>query len=167
MRGKSLIFIVIAALLLAVVASGMITAYVKKHVSAATAAPLLVPVVVSSSDLSFGETLEESNLKVAMYPAESVPKGAVSQLDSLIGQSTKVFLAQDEPDSLMADFTFCDFSGFMESKTSSLSFYRLVLVPWDSRSCDWIDTGWSPFYGRSVYLYTSYWSFYYDCMDFS
>ena len=52
MRGKSLVLIIILALLLAVAASGMITVYVKKHVSDATAAPLLVPVVVSSSDMS-------------------------------------------------------------------------------------------------------------------
>lgn len=97
MRGKALAFILVVALLLAVAASGMITVYVKKHISEATAAPLLVPVVVSASDLSFGETLTESDLEVAMYPEGSVPKGAVSRVDSLIGQTTKVFLAQDEP----------------------------------------------------------------------
>jgi len=97
MRGKTLFFIVVVALLLAVAASGMITTYVKKHISEATAAPLLVPVVVSAADLSFGETLENSDLKVAMYPEGSVPKGAVSVVDSLIGQTTKVFLANDEP----------------------------------------------------------------------
>jgi pilus assembly protein CpaB len=54
-------------------------------------------VVVSVSDLSFGKNLQEEDLKIAMFPQASVPKGAVSELDSLIGQTTKVFLAQNEP----------------------------------------------------------------------
>ena len=32
-----------------------------------------------------------------MFPEEAVPKGAVSTIDSLIGQTTKVFLAEAEP----------------------------------------------------------------------
>lgn len=97
MRSKGIILIVFFALVLAVVASGMVTIYLKQQVTEATAAPLLEPVVVSAADITFGHTLEEGDLKVLMYPRESIPKGAVSQLDSLVGKSTKVFLAQDEP----------------------------------------------------------------------
>lgn len=78
-------------------ATALVVLYLQKTARTAAAGPLLTPVVVSASDLSFGQTLAESNLKVAMFPRESVPKGAVSRVDSLIGQTTKVFLAQDEP----------------------------------------------------------------------
>jgi pilus assembly protein CpaB len=97
MRSRTIILLIFFALVLAAVASGMVTLYLKKQVTDATAAPLMEPVVVSMADLSFGHNLEEGDLKVVMYPAESVPKGAVSQVDSLIGKTTKVFLAQDEP----------------------------------------------------------------------
>ncbi|GAB4324198.1 MAG: hypothetical protein Kow0074_16980 [Candidatus Zixiibacteriota bacterium] len=97
MRSKSLIAILVLALILAAVATGMVTLYIKNTAARAEAGPLLVPVVVSATDLSFGNTLEESDLKIAMFPQESVPKGAISSIDSLIGQTNKVFLAQDEP----------------------------------------------------------------------
>jgi pilus assembly protein CpaB len=75
----------------------MVVLYLQKTARLAAAGPLLTPVVVSSADLSFGQTLDASKLKIAMFPRESVPKGAVSVIDSLVGQTTKVFLAQDEP----------------------------------------------------------------------
>ena len=97
MRSKSIILIVFFALILAAVASGMVTIYLKKQVTEAKVTPLLEPVVASVADLSFGHTLKDADLKILMYPKESVPKGAVSQIDSLIGKSTKVFLAEGEP----------------------------------------------------------------------
>jgi len=97
MRTKSIIIIGVFALLTAVVASFMASAYLKKTATEATAAPLLKPVVVSVADLTFGRTLDAGDLRVAMFPEDAVPKGAVTTVDSLIGQTTKVFLAQDEP----------------------------------------------------------------------
>lgn len=97
MRSKSIVFILVIALVLAVVATGMVTAYIKKTADRAGEGPHLVPVVVSANDLSFGHTLEEGDLKISMFPEESVPKGAISSVDSLIGQTNKVFLAQNEP----------------------------------------------------------------------
>lgn len=97
MRSRSIFAIGLVAFLFAAAATAMVVLYLQKTARSAAAGPLLTPVIVSASDLSFGHTLDTSNLKVAMFPLESVPKGAVSRMDSLIGQTTKVFLAQDEP----------------------------------------------------------------------
>lgn len=97
MRTRAVVVIFIFAIILAAAATGMVTFYLKRTAAEANTGPLLSPVVVSVKDLSFGKTLEAADLKVAMFPRESVPKGAVAQIDSLIGQTTKVFLAEDEP----------------------------------------------------------------------
>ena len=55
------------------------------------------PVVVTASDLTFGQKLEPTMLRVVKYPKESVPMGAFSTVDSVIGQTTKVFLGAREP----------------------------------------------------------------------
>ncbi len=97
MRSRSIFVIGLVAFLCAAAATAMVVLYLQKTARLAAAGPLLTPVVVSSADLSFGQTLDASKLKIAMFPRESVPKGAVSVIDSLIGQTTKVFLAQNEP----------------------------------------------------------------------
>ncbi len=57
----------------------------------------LVPVVVASSDLTYGTRLEQSQLRVVNFPKESVPEGAFADIDSVIGNTTKIFLAAREP----------------------------------------------------------------------
>ncbi len=56
-----------------------------------------VPVVVAATDLTFGTKLDRAQLRVARYPKESVPAGAFSDIDSVAGQTTKIFLAGKEP----------------------------------------------------------------------
>ena len=56
-----------------------------------------VPVVVSATDLTFGTKLDKAQLRVARYPKESVPAGSFSDIDSVAGQTTKIFLAAKEP----------------------------------------------------------------------
>jgi pilus assembly protein CpaB len=56
-----------------------------------------VPVVVSATDLTFGTKLDKAQLRVTRYPKESVPSGAFSDIDSVAGQTTKIFLAAREP----------------------------------------------------------------------
>jgi len=57
----------------------------------------LQPVVVTTSDLTFGVKLEPSMLHVVSYPKDAVPAGAFSTVDSVAGQTTKVFLGAREP----------------------------------------------------------------------
>jgi pilus assembly protein CpaB len=57
----------------------------------------LVPVVVASSDLTYGTKLEQSQLRVVNFPKESVPEGSFADIDSVIGNTTKIFLAAREP----------------------------------------------------------------------
>ena len=56
-----------------------------------------VPVVVTATDLTFGTKLDRAQLRVVRYPKESVPNGAYSSIDSVAGQTTKIFLAAREP----------------------------------------------------------------------
>jgi pilus assembly protein CpaB len=56
-----------------------------------------VPVVVAATDLTFGTKLDRAQLRVAKYPKESLPSGAFSDIDSVVGQTTKIFLGGREP----------------------------------------------------------------------
>ena len=56
-----------------------------------------VPVVVAAADLTFGTKLDRAQLRIARYPKESVPAGAYSDVDSVVGQTSKIFLAGKEP----------------------------------------------------------------------
>lgn len=57
----------------------------------------LVPVVVANTDLTFGTKLEQAQLRVVNFPKESVPEGSFSDIDSVVGNTTKIFLAAREP----------------------------------------------------------------------
>lgn len=54
-------------------------------------------VVVTTNDLTFGVKLDKSMLRVARYPKDAVPAGAYSTIDSVVGQTTKVFMGAREP----------------------------------------------------------------------
>jgi pilus assembly protein CpaB len=54
-------------------------------------------VVVTASDLTYGVKLDRPMLRIARYPKESVPEGAFSSIDSVLNQTTKVFLGGREP----------------------------------------------------------------------
>lgn len=56
-----------------------------------------VPVVVAATDLTFGTKLDRAQLRIAKYPKESLPAGAFSDIDSVVGQTTKIFLGGKEP----------------------------------------------------------------------
>jgi pilus assembly protein CpaB len=56
-----------------------------------------VPVVVASKDLTFGTKLDDDHLDVVPFPKESVPRGAYSEIDSVLTQTSKVFLVEGEP----------------------------------------------------------------------
>jgi pilus assembly protein CpaB len=55
------------------------------------------PVVVTTADLTYGVKLEGSMLHVVSYPKDAVPAGAFSTVDSVVGQTTKVFMGAREP----------------------------------------------------------------------
>ena len=54
-------------------------------------------VVVSVTDLTYGTKLESTMLRIAHYPKDAVPEGAYAHIDSVVGQTTKVFMAAREP----------------------------------------------------------------------
>ena len=56
-----------------------------------------VAVVVAASDMTFGTKLDTNNLSVAQFPKGSVPRGAYAAVDSVLGQTSKIFLVAGEP----------------------------------------------------------------------
>jgi len=54
-------------------------------------------VVVAANDITYGVKLEKTMLRTVKYPKESVPVGAFSTVDSVVGQTTKVFMTTKEP----------------------------------------------------------------------
>lgn len=55
------------------------------------------PVVVTATDLTFGVKLDRAMVRLAQYPKDAVPEGAYSNIDSVVGQTTKVFMSAREP----------------------------------------------------------------------
>jgi len=95
MRRIGIVLVVFLAIAFAAVAGGLTYMYLKGETG--QRALNLKPVVVSAKDLTFGETLIPEDMKVVMFPSESVPKGSYEVPDSLLGQVTKVFLIENEP----------------------------------------------------------------------
>ena len=56
-----------------------------------------VPVVVASTDLTFGTKLDSEHLSLVQFPKEAVPRGSYTSIDSVLGQTSKVFLVTGEP----------------------------------------------------------------------
>ena len=54
-------------------------------------------VIVTATDLTFGVKLDRAQLRVARYPKDAVPEGAYASMDSVVGQTTKVFMSAREP----------------------------------------------------------------------
>jgi len=96
MDKKGAIFLLVATILAAAVGGG-IYLYLKGMPTAVATAQETVPVVVASKDMTFGTTLKEEHLKLVPFPKESVPPGSYGSVDSVLAQTTKVFLGQGEP----------------------------------------------------------------------
>jgi pilus assembly protein CpaB len=57
----------------------------------------LQPVVVTVTELTYGVKLERPMLQVVNYPKAAVPEGAYGHVDSVLNQTTKVFMGAREP----------------------------------------------------------------------
>ena len=55
------------------------------------------PVVVTVTELTYGVKLERAMLQVVNYPKGAVPDGAYGHVDSVLNQTTKVFMGAREP----------------------------------------------------------------------
>jgi pilus assembly protein CpaB len=95
-RSKSILMM---AVLLGVIAAfaGYLGLRALAHQVVSNTSKEFVPVVVAATDLTFGTKLDPTQLRVARYPKESVPHGAYSDIDSVAGQTTKIFLTAREP----------------------------------------------------------------------
>ena len=51
----------------------------------------------SCADETFGTKLDKTMVMTVKYPKEAFPSGAYSNVDSVVGQTTKVFMAAREP----------------------------------------------------------------------
>ena len=95
MRKFAIFVVIILALAFAAVASGLTYIYLKTE--AEERGLEVDAVIVAAKDLTFGEKLEPDDMKVAMFPRGSIPKGSYALEDSLLDQITKVFLMENEP----------------------------------------------------------------------
>jgi pilus assembly protein CpaB len=96
MDKKGALFL-LAAAVLAVAAGGAVYLYLKGVPATPVIASETIPVVVATKDMTFGTTLKDSDVKVVAFPKESVPQGSYGSVDSVLSQTTKVFLQQGEP----------------------------------------------------------------------
>jgi pilus assembly protein CpaB len=96
MRRGGMILVVVLAVAFALLASGLTYMYINHQVKS-KGVYALQPVVVAAQDLTFGTTLKPEQLKVAMFPKESIPLGSYAVPESLVGQNTKVFMLTNEP----------------------------------------------------------------------
>lgn len=118
MRKVVIVVVVLVALSCGAVASVLAYNYLKNHKG--DKGPELIPLVVASKDLTFGTTLTEDDMMVVLYPKGSIPKGSYGVVDSLVGQSSKVFLKEKEP--------------IMDSKLSSIGGGLSLLVSENMRA---------------------------------
>jgi pilus assembly protein CpaB len=92
------IALLLIAVVLAVAAGGSVYLYLKGMPSTAQAqGPETTPVVVASKDMTFGTTLEAQHLQLVEFPKGSVPAGYYANVDTVLNQTTKVFLVAGEP----------------------------------------------------------------------
>jgi pilus assembly protein CpaB len=91
------IALLLVALVLAIAAGGGVYLFLKGMPAVHAEVPDTVPVVVASKDMTFGTTLESQHLQVADFPKNAVPAGSYSSPDSVLLQTTKVFVVAGEP----------------------------------------------------------------------
>ena len=118
MDKKGVAFLLIALVMASMAAAGVYL-YLKGTPVAEAQAPETTPVVVASKDLTFGTTLKEEHLRVVDFPKSSVPAGSFGAIDSVLNQTTKVFVVDGEP--------------MLASKLSSIGGGLSVRIPPDMR----------------------------------
>jgi pilus assembly protein CpaB len=96
MDKKGVAFLLIATVL-AAAAGGTVYLYLKGMPVAQADAPETRPVVVATKDMTFGTLLKDEHLKLVEFPASSVPPNSYGAIDSVMSQTTKVFVAEGEP----------------------------------------------------------------------
>ena len=89
--------ILVVSVVLAAACAGGVYVYLKNVPQAQAAEDSMVPVVVATQDMTFGTKLAAEHVKVVEYPAGSLPKGHYSSPDSVLSQSTRVFMMEGEP----------------------------------------------------------------------
>ncbi len=97
MRHRGGVVALVLAILFGLLGGATTLIYLRQAGSTSGQAIATVPVVVATSDITFGTVIDPEHVKVVPYPKESIPVGAYSSPDSLIGQTTKVFLTAGEP----------------------------------------------------------------------
>ena len=99
MRRRGAVFALVLAIVFGLLGSLMAYIYLmqQKQRGSTAAQASMVPVVVAAADLTFGTTIRSEHVDTVLYPETSVPTGAFRDPDSLVGQTTKVFVTTREP----------------------------------------------------------------------
>ncbi|MEO0819962.1 MAG: Flp pilus assembly protein CpaB [Pseudomonadota bacterium] len=91
-----------------------------KQVNVVDTGPGTVPVIVATEKIEFGKPIKESMIRIVDWPETSVPQGAFTSPEDLIGDSTtekRVALRAIEPDEPILE---AKVSGFGEDSTMSI-----------------------------------------------
>jgi pilus assembly protein CpaB len=92
---------ILTVLVVALLAGGGLAAgtynYLQNAVPAKTVTVPTKPVVMANADLSLGNELRADDLKIADWPASSVPEGAFAQKSELVGRSLIASVVRNEP----------------------------------------------------------------------
>lgn len=94
---KKGIALLLVAMVLAIAAGGGVYVYLKTMSGSKSEKVNTTSVVVASKDMTFGTTLKDEHLRVVEFPKGSIPVGAYSTTDSVLNQTTKVFVVEGEP----------------------------------------------------------------------
>jgi Flp pilus assembly protein CpaB len=91
--------VLVAALVLAAIAAGLIVAFLASRDSGTSTAPLTpvveepVPVVVAIQEIPGGTLVTAEMVELRYYPEETLPQGAIPSLDLAVGQVARYPIA--------------------------------------------------------------------------
>jgi pilus assembly protein CpaB len=94
---KALAALALAFVLAGACAVGLYTYLDGIRATAVTTVSETVPVVVAAEDMTFGTRLTAAHVKIVEYPSAALPRGFYSEIDSVVDQSTRIFLMEGEP----------------------------------------------------------------------
>jgi pilus assembly protein CpaB len=93
---KGLVALALALVMAAACAAGLYIYLQDLEPQAVAAEPDVTPVVVAAEDMTFGTRLAEEHIKIVDFPTASLPREYYSDPDSVLDQSTRIFLLAGE-----------------------------------------------------------------------
>ncbi len=94
---RPLIFLVLAGIAAALASMVVYSSLKKKDLEVQRALATTVPIVVAARDIPIGSKIDSSYVKLARWPRNALPPGAITDSNSVIGSVAKAEFVEDEP----------------------------------------------------------------------